>query len=153
MSQKGRGKSRNQVLNRQKSSVSHNQDKQSSASHIKLCATQSGQVKLCVSKQPGKKPEPGFEQEGKLCATQSIQVKLCVTYEALCSTIGTRGSSVLHNNGWRKSRNLALSKQQSSVPHNRDKQSSASHIKLCATQSGQVKLCVTKGPGKRRRIF
>ena len=133
-------------------------------------------MKLCVAQQRlGKKPEPGFEQAGKLCATQSGQVKLCatqsgegssvphmklcvtqsgqaklcVTYEALCCTIGTRGSSVLHNNGWVKSRNPALNRQESSVSHNQDKQSSVSQMKLCVAQSGQVKLCVTKGPGKK----
>ena len=84
----GWGKSRNQVLNRQESSASHNQCKQSSVLHNR------DKGKLCVTKGPGEEPEPDFEQAGKLCATQSVQVKLCVTYEALCSTIGTRGSSV-----------------------------------------------------------
>ena len=86
----GWGKSRKLVLNRKESSVSHNQDKQSSVSHIKLCVTQSGQVKLCVTKGPGKKPEPGFEQAEKLCVTQSGQAKLCVTNEALCYTTTAR---------------------------------------------------------------
>ena len=78
-------------MNRQKSSVSHNQYKQSSVLHNR--------------------------DKGKLC----------VTYEALCYTIGTRGSSVSHNNGWGKSRNQVLNRQESSAPHNRDKGSSVSH--------------------------
>ena len=106
---------------------------------VKLCVTQSVQVKLCVAQQRlGKKPEPGFEQAAKLCATKSVLAKLCVTYEALCCTIGTRGSSVSQNSQG-KSRNQVLNKQKSSVLH----------MKLCATQSGLGKLCVSKQPGKK----
>ena len=117
----GWGKSRNQVLNRQESSVLHNRDKQSSVSHnwdrgrsvlhnngwrkcrnpaLKRSSVLHNQDKrssvlhnrdkgkLCVSKQPGKKPDPGFEQAGKLCAAQSGQEELCAAQsgqgEALC---------------------------------------------------------------------
>ena len=55
VSQNNQGKSRTQVLNRQESSVSQNQYKQSSVLHMKLCVAQSGQVKLCVTKGPGKR--------------------------------------------------------------------------------------------------
>ena len=101
-------------MNRQKSSVSHNQDKQSSASHIKLCATQSGQVKLCATQQRLEEvPEPCFEQAGKLCAAQSGQGEaLCYIIsasKALCHTIGT-GEALCHKRAGEKEE-VVLNKQ------------------------------------------
>ena len=144
----GWGKSRNQVLNRQKSSVSHNQDKQSSASQMKLCATQQRLEEV---------PEPCFEQagnlcatqsgQGKLCATQSGQVKLCVTqqrlgkkpepgFEQAAKLCATQSGQV----------KLCVTQQRLGKKPEPGFEQAA---KLCAAQSGQGEALCRKRAGER----